>query len=397
MRGRYLVQNRLLYTALSGVDALLKLTAAGPRVTDVRSSSRRVLLALGGHLGDVVIASGLIPRIRGAWPDAEIGVLLGSWAGPVLAGHADVRWVHHFDHWKLNRSARAASSRARGHVETRRKALREIRRVGYDTAIDCYPYFPNSIPLLHQAGIPVRVGYSSGGFAPLLTHALEWQDDARHMGEHHRDLLELVGIASRDVQSNRYSMAPWPPPPQKLVTEVSGGPYSVVHMGSGLALKEWPRERWKELATKLRAGGRTLVFTGSGALQEQAARLLTTEVPGCHNFCNRLDWKEFVATLADAEVVVTVDSVAGHLAAAVGTPVVVLMTGMNRIEQWRPLGERVVTVTNVVPCAPCFRSQGCAGMECVREITVDQVLEAMATQRRSPASAVARDEIASGS
>jgi hypothetical protein len=38
-----------------------------------------------------------------------------------------------------------------------------------------------------------------------------------------------------------------------------------------------------------------------------------------------------------------------------------------------------------VPCAPCFRSRGCASMACVREVTVDAVLRAVRTQLGAPA------------
>ena len=93
------------------------------------SLPRRVLLALGGHLGDVVIGSALIPRIRATLPTAEIGVLVGSWARPVLDGHPDVRWLHFYDHWKLNRADRGLAARARRHLVTRGKALAEIEAV----------------------------------------------------------------------------------------------------------------------------------------------------------------------------------------------------------------------------------------------------------------------------
>ena len=38
----------------------------------------------------------------------------------------------------------------------------------YEIAIDTYHFIQNSIPLLWLARIPIRIGYTSGGFGPLL-------------------------------------------------------------------------------------------------------------------------------------------------------------------------------------------------------------------------------------
>ena len=122
--------------------------------------------------------------------------------------------------------------------------------------------------------------------------------------------------------------------------------------------------------------GTRVALTGSGSAQLAQARVLAEAVPGTVNLAGELRWNEFRAVLATARVVLSVDTVAMHLAAAEGTPCVALMTGMDRPERWRPLGLAVVVLTEPVACAPCFRSRGCAAMSCVREVQVEAVLEA---------------------
>lgn len=334
---------------------------------------RRVLIAVGGHLGDAVIASAVFPLVREVWPEAEIGVLTGSWSRAVLHEHPLVRWIHTVDHWKLNRSGAGTAVRLRRHAATRRRALREICEVGYDVAVDLHPFFPNSIPLLRQAGIPVRAGYTSGGFARLLTHPIEWREAERHLAESHRDLLAALDPRFARVARLAYSL----PPVTRREGELPGGDYLLLHMGAGLQLKEWPADRWHTLVGEILADGHTLVFTGTGAAQAAAADRAIAGRVGCHNLCDRLGWSGFVGAVAGARLVVSVDSVAGHLAAGAGVPVVVLTSGMNPIEQWRPLGERVRVLTHAMPCAPCNLSRGCAGMACIRALTVREVLAAV--------------------
>lgn len=334
---------------------------------------RRVLIAIGGHLGDAVIASAVFPLIGEVWPEAEIGVLTGSWSRAVLQQHPLVRRIHTVDHWKLDRSGSGAAARLRRYAGTRRQALREIRAVGYDVAVDLHPFFPNSIPLLRQAGIPVRAGYTSGGFARLLTHPVPWREAERHLAESHRELLAALDPRFARAARLRYSL---PPVPQGE-GEVPRGDYLLLHMGAGLQLKEWPADRWHTLVGELLDDGHTLVFTGTGAAQAEAADRAIGGRARCHNLCDRLSWGGFVEAVAGARLVVSVDSVAGHLASGAEVPVVVLTSGMNPIAQWRPLGERVRVMTHAMPCAPCNLSRGCAGMACIRGVTVREVLAAV--------------------
>jgi ADP-heptose:LPS heptosyltransferase len=380
LKGKYLVQRPALYALLSTVDWVLDRLPKG-KATPLAKAPKRVLIAMGGHIGDAVIGSSVIPLVRAAWPEAEIGVLAASWSKLVLHGHPDVARVHLVDHWKLNRDEKSGRRKFTRYLATRRVALKEIRAVEYDLAIDLYPYFPNSIALLARAGIPVRVGYTSGGFGALLTHPQIWRDTPRHTAEYLRDLVRAVEPAAGGLSRLRYSLAPPALPSGESVWQPPGADgYVIMHIGAGLALREWPLERWKLVVDSLLADGHTLVFTGKGERQAQDAQTLTENKPRCHNLCDRIGWNEFVAVVANAQLAVTVESVAGHLAAGVGTPAVVLMSGMTRLEQWSPLGDQVRTVSNPVPCAPCFRSAGCEGMMCVRGISVEEVVEAVRSQ-----------------
>src|SRR4030095_3015555 len=133
----------------------------------------RVLLAVGGHIGDAVISTATLSLLKREHPDVDIGIVAASWAAPVFGGHPDVARLHLLDHWKFDRSSRPLASKVARHRRTLATALREIRSARYDAAVDLYAYYPNMAWLMWRAGIPVRVGYRSGGYGPLYTHFLE--------------------------------------------------------------------------------------------------------------------------------------------------------------------------------------------------------------------------------
>ena len=398
LRGRYLVRNPLWNAWLHVHDFLLGVfVGRPPRAAWTQaeiSTPRRILIAIGGHLGDAVIASTLVSRVAQAYPNAEIGLLSGSWSRQVLHSHARVRWTHVMDHWKLNRRGGSLFARWRICRKSAGRALAEIRTIGYDVAIDLAAYYPNSARLLWRAGIPVRVGYESGGGGPLYTHPVRWEP-RDHVWQEHVELLARLTATNGDGVSATYELPPIPSTAtrgarEKLVAagfredadKVKEG-YVVVHMGAGHVRKEWPIENWRTVVRELVSSGFRVALTGAGAEERAVAQRVARSVAHCMDLTDQLDWNEFRAVIAGARAVLSVDTVAMHLAAAAGRPCVALMTGMDVPERWAALGKQVTILSERVRCSPCYRSQGCADMACIRGI--------------SPASAVsaAREYLAS--
>jgi len=373
LRGKYLVRRTPVNQVLRLVDSLLGLVRSSCPNPPLATPPRRILLANGAHLGDVFLSTALLPVLQEAFPAAEFGFLIGSWSRPVVQDHPLLRWVHVVDHWKINRARISLLQKISQYDRTRRQALREIRQVRYEVALDLYYYFPNSIPLLWQAGIPTRIGYTSGGFGPLLTHALDFRNAERHVLDYQADLLRFLPLG-KAVGELRPQMDTIPrhEPGWDLPKE-----YLVFHLGTGAAWKEWPREKWRALAEALCQRGHDLVFTGNREAERRLIQEVSRGLPSCVDLCGRLTLREFAAVLREARLLIGVDSVAGHLAAAVGTPCVVIAGGITHPAHWRPRSDRSRVLRHPVPCSPCYLSRGCAGMECVRRVEVEQVLAAV--------------------
>lgn len=372
-RGRYFMRHRGFNLLFRSMDAVLRVLRAPMRRPSVPRPVRRVLIANGAHLGDIVLSTAILPVLKAAYPDARIGMLVGSWAGPVVQGHALLDWVHRVDHWRLNRAALPLKAKITSWWRSRRQALREIREVEYDVAIDLYFYFPNSIALLWQAGIPERIGYTSAGLGPLLTQPvdLDMRENRRSIVELHLDLVRRIpGIGPLRTE---LAVPNIPREPVDVETIAGRGGYVVLHLGSGSALKDWPESAWAVLARQLLAEGRRIVLTGSGAREKEKIERFRREVPDTVDLCDRLKWKEFVEVIAHARLLVASDSVAAHIASAVGTPAVVTGHGMTNLHLWRPTSPRATVLMHAVPCAPCYRNAGCASMSCLRELAPSDV------------------------
>jgi ADP-heptose:LPS heptosyltransferase len=384
MTGPYLAKNRVLLLALRSCDAVLGVLRPA-RQGPLPASPRRILLALGGHLGDAVVATAAIEHLRRALPESEIGIVLPSWSRAVLERDDRLHWLHTIDHWKSNRASASWISRWRRYRASRRNALAEIRSVGYDVAVDLYAYFPNMALALWRSGIPVRLGFASGGLGPLYTHVVPWQDDLQHVAERQVALVARLAPARPVATVLRYSLPEDAPvgeagqhaAQQRASNGLTEAAYTVVHMGSGAGERQWPARCWKELATRLAEEGHILVFTGRGRQEATAIASITDALPGALNLCDRLEWNDLVEVIRRARLVLTVETAAAHVAAATETPCVALWSGITSAHHWGPLGSSVSLVAHHPPCAPCFRSHGCAQMTCIQDVTVTDVLSAV--------------------
>src|SRR4029077_16046934 len=92
----------------------------------------------------------------------------------------------------------------------------------------------------------------------------------------------------------------------------------------------------------------------------------------------KLSLAELAALIERANVFVGADSGPAHLAAAVGPRAVVLSTGPNRPQQWRPYGPRVTVVRHLVACSPCQREVCPWGDHpCMRGLRPESVAQAV--------------------
>jgi ADP-heptose:LPS heptosyltransferase len=111
---------------------------------------------------------------------------------------------------------------------------------------------------------------------------------------------------------------------------------AVVHVGAHYGSREWPVERFAAVATDLTARGASVVLTGGSADRaraEQTAEL--AGLPAAAVLAGRLPLGEFAAAVAEAALVVTADTGAGHLASAYARPSVVIF-GPAPPEAWGP-------------------------------------------------------------
>src|SRR5262249_19685761 len=274
------------------------------------------------------------------------------------------------DHFMLIRSNRPLQEKLAQHRQSWTTAAAQIREDCYDAAVDCFPFVQNSIPLLYSVGVPVRTGFTRGGFGPLLTHVSRWErSPTRPYVDYPRDLLRLIfDDSSLDSPFQAYY------PPQPTTSKRPKRPYVVIQTGAGSPIREWPEDRWITLWRELTARGNLVVLAGAGQRESERTARIAAALPPSKvlDLSDRLSWDEFVDLIAEAAYVICLDSSTNHVAAAFGIPSTVIMPGISEPKLFAPVNDRASILKFKTPCSPCFRGGGCEHMTCIRGVTVEE-------------------------
>jgi ADP-heptose:LPS heptosyltransferase len=163
------------------------------------------------------------------------------------------------------------------------------------------------------------------------------------------------------------------------VPDLGGGSYVVVHPGASVPARAWAPERHAALVDALVGGGRRVVVTGSADERALTAMVAGGRRAGVVDLGGKADLRELAGILGGAEVVVVGNTGPGHLAAAVGVPVVSLFSPVVPAVRWRPWGVPQVLLGDQTAGCAGSRARVCPvpGHPCMDGVPVDEVVAAV--------------------
>ncbi|HEY4372727.1 MAG TPA: glycosyltransferase family 9 protein [Burkholderiales bacterium] len=134
------------------------------------------------------------------------------------------------------------------------------------------------------------------------------------------NLADILASLAGDGDET-YDPAQWLAPPSAPF-ERPQAPYAVLHAGAGSVLRHWPAERWMHLAQQLETRGITPVW--SAGPQETGLIAAIDPQQRYRSFAGQLDLPQLWHLLAGARLLVVPDTGISHLAKLTGTPTVCL-------------------------------------------------------------------------
>jgi len=361
------------------------------------SPPRRILVRGVNWLGDAVMTTPALLRLREKYPGAPIALLtpaklcdlyrhhpavdevLGFAPGEGLfsvgrklrAGNFDLAlvlpnsprsamepWLAHIPQrigyarsWRNWFLTRAVPTRP-GHVPMRKPTIREVRRLVEN---------------------PRRV---TGGFQPPTTaHQLhEYLHLVAALGASPDPLAPQLAVTDAEVAAvkKKFGLENIFPPILSLNPGAEYGP-----------AKRWPVERFIAAAREIQARTNCvwLVLGGQSdtALAAEIGAALGSRPPAVYNLAGQTSLRELMALLRLSRLLLTNDTGPMHVAAALGTPVVVPFgsTSPELTGPGLPGDSRHRLLKSDVPCSPCFLRECPIDFRCLNGISSTQVAAAI--------------------
>lgn len=338
---------------------------------------RRLLAIRLDAMGDVLMTTPALRALHASYPGLEITLLTSPEGAAVASRIPEVRdvIVHRAPWMKVVPAATA---------EETTDLVERLRAGSFDAAAIFTVFSQNPLPAAmacHLAGIPRVLAHVRENPYDLVSDWVrdpEWPEPTRHEVRRQLDLVAAVGATTADTHlSYRVS-----PPASRRVRDLlaglgiaAGAPFAVLHPGASAASRRYRAEGYAEAAARLASeDGWPILVTGSESEAPLVERIVAT-TPRAVSLAGRLSTDELAALIAAAPVLIANNTGPAHLAAAVGTPVVVLYAQTNLQHAPWQVASRVLTRS--VPCRNCLRSVCPLGHHaCLAPVTPAEIVEA---------------------
>jgi heptosyltransferase-2 len=361
----------------------------------------RILIRGVNWLGDAVMTTPALQRLREALPDAHITLLTHEKLSDLWQNHPALNSILTF-----------------APLESAWSIARRLREQNFTTAL-VLPNSPRSALEVWLARIPQRIGYARPWRSWFLTQAVPPRKDRVEMCKRSVSEIRLLtsntqcGIRNTKFSPDAHQLHEYlnlasalganttPPAPALHIDPSELEPVAarfglkpdvepIFGLNPGAEYgpaKRWPVERFISAATEIQRKTRCrwLIFGGPadlGIAQEieigiQKALANSADAPLPVNLAGKTSLRELCVLLKLCRVVLTNDSGPMHVAAAVGTPVVVPFgsTSPELTGPGLPGDTRHHLLTANAPCSPCFLRTCPIDLRCMTGISVERVVE----------------------
>jgi heptosyltransferase III len=324
---------------------------------------KRILLIKLRYIGDVVLATPLLPLLARRFPSATLTFLVNSGTEEVLHGNPFLHRVMVLPRkgWKDQMAF-----------------YRFLRQERFDGVLDLSDGDRSAL-LSVVSGAPLRIGYNRDGRwrGKLYTHVLPSAYGSMHMIDYHAQVVSFLGISEPVGQPEIYLRPEDEEAAGRLVRKVNpdGRPLVLLHPSARYVFKAWPVERFAALADRLQELGMVVAIIGHQREWDLGRRLSDLSRSKPTNIMGMTQVLQLAGMMKSSALFIGNDGGPMHMAAAVGCPVLGLF-GPSEPRVWGPRGRHVSVIYKGLDCRECFYP-GCQRGEesCMKRITVEEVFE----------------------
>ncbi|MHC4456049.1 MAG: glycosyltransferase family 9 protein [Planctomycetota bacterium] len=341
---------------------------------------KNILLIKPSSLGDIVLALPALSSLGKGFADAKISWFIRPEFAPILKNHPHLTDTILFDRKYLGKAwynPYAFTSLV--------SLIRKLRRAKFDVVFDLQGLF-RTASLAWLTGSKYRFGMTNARELAHIfyTHKIPQSRECIHLVDYYLEIVRSAGASDSgiefilphdDISADSIS---------RLLTnhDIKQDNYAVFTPGAARSEKCWPVEQFAALADKVSSQfGLSIVATGVASEKPMIERLKKISNVSIANFAGLTNITELIALLKNARLVVSNDTGPGHIAAALGIPLVLIFGPSNpaRVEPYK----RSHCVVAIEPESRGFKADSTNPKHDIKAITVNDVYKKVCEQMKT--------------
>jgi ADP-heptose:LPS heptosyltransferase len=298
----------------------------------------KILIIQTAFIGDVVLATSVVEKLRFDFQDCTIDFLLRKGNEGLLHNHPHINEVWVFDKQR---------SKYRNLV----RLIREIREQSYDYVINIQRFFTTGLITALSHG-KVTIGFDKNPLSFLFTHAVNHQIENGNNPNHevNRNISLLKSIT--DTGFARPRLYPSKEDYQVIPDEEE---YVCIAPASVWFTKQFPLKKWCELIDKLPE--KYTVYLIGGPNDVGLCRQVKEQVKNdkVRIVAGELTYLQSAALISKANMNFVNDSAPAHFASAMNAPVAVIYCSTVPAFGFGPLSDisHTIETNEKLACRPC--------------------------------------------
>lgn len=331
------------------------------------SAPQNILVRMPNWIGDLVMATPVLTDLRNAFPKATITAMCRTPICQLLKEDKAIDELFCF--------TKPANDFVR---REERDIIAKIRAGKYDTGIILTNWF-SSAWWFWQGNVKRRIGYVGHFRRYLLTDKLRMPEEKEHTVVTYKRLLTPLDIPISETAPRLYVTAKEVEESKQLLYQrgyVKGKKLVGINPGAAYgSAKCWPPERFRALAMRIMLETDAyVVFFGDATTASLVKEICVGLPEKVLDLAGITSLRELACIIKDCSVLVTNDSGPMHIGAALGTPLVALF-GSTDDHATGPYGRKEEVIHKRVKCSPCFKRVCPIDFPCMKEISVDEVVQ----------------------
>lgn len=310
-------------------------------------------------IGDVILATGLVEKLRKHYPHASIDFLLRKGNETLLIGNPNIREVIVWD-------------KKKGKIKNLFRLTAHVRSKKYDGVINAHRFASSGL-ITAFSGAKVKSGFDKNPWSFMFTHRVKHDLESNlHETERNQQLIEFITDKTRALPKLYPRVSDF-----EKVKSFQSGRYLCLAPTSVWFTKQFPAQQWIDFLDLVRDKIDHVYLLGASTDQDTCENIKAhTKNKHVENMAGRLSFLESAALMKGAVMNFVNDSAPMHMASSMNAPVAAIFCSTVPSFGFGPLSEKsfILQTTENLACRPCglhgFRKCPQGHFKCATSISV---------------------------